>query len=490
MDKNQLYVLKITNELSKKYSEDFKQWVRDHIDFTGLILGDLTEQQYQVAQAVIEKRKVAVPAGTGVGKTAVSALLTIWFLCTHRNSKVPITAPTGKQLHDNLWSEIGFWLKRCDLAGLFQYQKTRLYIRGFEEWYAVPRTVSKESRELNDTLAGFHAEHLLIIVDEASGVPDPVFTALSGAMTQKHSYILLISNPVSTSGYFYDTITDPKGKGSNFEVIFLDSRKSELVDPEYEKYIITRYGKESPMYRAKVCGEPISVFESSVIDPATYDKITSEQRYHMKGRVILSVDVGGEGPDLSIILHRIGNSLVKWEEHAKNDEVFLAEAIIETWKTLYQGKDFCVIVDAHGIGHGVYSILKRKELFQVYDFKGPEKAFHDTMFKNKRTEAYYKLHKSFEDLHFPAKPPERLKKELTSLQFDFRAEPIEMTPKKNFIKTNGFSPDYADALAMSCVVENYASMISKPFVPKGINVFRKLKRQPREKRYGRFSMFM
>ena len=343
---------------------------------------------------------------------------------------------------------------------------------------------------MNDTLAGFHAPYLLIVVDEASGVPDPVFTALDGAMTQDNSYIFLVSNPVSTIGYYYDTISDPDGKGQDFTVLYLDSRDSPLVSDAYEQRIINRYGADSPMFRAKVCGLPIKVSESVVITPEEYDRIINTQRDTLLGRVILGIDVAGGGEDLSVICHRIGNSIAQWDEFSKNDTTYLVDEITRIWNAKYKHLPFIAVVDAHGIGAGVYSVLAQKNLFPVIGFIGPEKAFHDTMYKNKRSEAFHKLAKEFNDLHFPVKPPERLKKEIVNVRFDF-TDLIATQEKKALKKLLGFSPDYADALAMTSVVESFTSQAINPNVPrKRAKSMAALLGQKGNDRFGRFKKFL
>jgi len=485
-------IVDITKLLHRRYSKDFVQWAIDCIDFRGLKCSSLTSQQVEIARSLLETKNLCVSAGGGIGKSAEAALLTIWFLSCHPHAKVITTAPTGKQLHDVLWGEISFWIKRFKYQEMLEIYKGRLIVKGFNEWYAVARTVSKDSRQLNDTLAGFHAPHLLIIVDEASGVPDPVFTALDGAMTDNNAMILLISNPVSTAGYYYDTISDPEGKGKNWSVLYFDSRQSPLVDKSFEERIAARYGKDSPMYRAKVMGMPITSSEAFVITPEEYDKLIKENREVQHGRVILSVDVGGQGDDPSVICHRSGNSIIAWTEYARNDTTYLAREVERIALENYKGRDVVVIVDALGLGAGVYDILKDNRKVNVLAFIGSEKAFHDTMYVKKRDEGYHRLHKQIKDLHFPVLPPEQLKKELVNIEFDYSTGQIQLKlSKKDLKKRIGHSPDFADALMMSCTVENFAVQNKGMFVPKGASVAMSnmLKRTLNPQKYGKYAKF-
>ena len=463
-------VFKICIELSKTYKDDFVGFVNDSINFDGLKHKGLTFQQDEIAEKLIENRNVCVSAGGGIGKSALAALLTIWFLPTHLYSRVPTTAPSRKQLKDVLWAEIAFWLNRCKYRKIYELFSERLLIKHHPDWYAVARTVPKEGNaaSINDTFAGFHGkgdDDLLLLVDEASGVPDPVFTAIEGAMTSG-AYVLLISNPVSTGGYYYDTISDPNGKGRSYKVLYYDSRESPLVDKDFEQRIIDRYGKDSAMYISKVTGRPIAQLETVVISPERFDRIVGANRTKFLGDVILSVDVGGGGTDPAVFCHKIGKSIARWDEFPSANPTSIADEVIRIYKLLYESKNFKCIVDGVGTGAGTVSNLQKANMFPIIPFIGSEKSTNPIMYNLKRSEGYYQLSKNFEYLHFPAKPPERLKKELANLYFDFSAGPITMEPKKKFIARLGFSPDHADALMMANSIEIATGLACRPFIAK------------------------
>ena len=479
--------LRICLELKKKYGNDFEGWVRDNINFDGLRLRFLTEQQLDIANALINHRYLAVAGGGGIGKTAVAALLILWFLTTHPFSKVPTTAPSGHLLIDVLWSEISFWLSRCRLKGLFHPTTTRLQVKGHKAWYAVARTVPRESgKPLNDTLAGFHAPYLFVVCDEASGIPDPVFTALDGALTNEDAYILLISNPVSVSGYFYDVVS---GSGvGGYAVKHYSSLESELVDEGYERRIIDRYGENSPMHRAKVKGELIKMNEGVVVAPDVFDEVVRENRDMQDGSVVLGVDVGGSD-SRSVICHRIGNSIVHWDVLEGIDTDRLVDKILGIWEFRYRKKPITVVVDAIGKGSGVYDRLKNSKKFRVIGHVGSERARDDRAYQNKRAELYDKLKKGFSQLHFPVKPPERLKKQLCNIRFDFAKEKIALEDKRVLIERLGHSPDEADALSLTEAADSYVSD-SRPTYVGSARMIVMNRRRCAGSRYGRFSRFL
>ncbi len=646
MNSQQAKILKISKRLERKYKNDFSGWVRDYISFTGLCLKDLTNQQTEIADFLIKDKNICVSAGGGIGKTALAALSVLWFLSTHPHSKVPTTAPTAKQLNDVLWSEISLWLNRCKIRDIFVSRKGKIHIKHFPEWYAVARTVPRDGKNLNDTLAGFHAPHLMILVDEAcldeeteiltnfgwkgideidysqqvltknsegesyykdiskihkydykgemynyysstlnfcispnhnvayrkrntkkkcltelrkekirnfdimddtpiyfdvgvnigeqqnakirkeniyksdydgriwcvsvppeeliyvrrrgqchwtgnSGVPDPVFTALEGAMTDENSHIFLISNPVSSGGYYYDTITDPEGKGSSYRVLYYDSRESELVDDSYAERIIERYGKDSPMYIAKVLGKPVSADKGAVVTPDRFDAVVKENKETLDGAIVMGIDVGGGGNDPTVFCHRKGMSFPRWDELATGDPDAIVDYAISLYFRLWPNANFTCVIDAGGLGWGPYNTLKKKAPFRVLPFIGSEHAIERNMFRNKRTEGYYTIYKEFESLHFPTSPPAPLKKELANLFIDMTAEPMEMEPKRKMIARVGASSNYSDAMMMSLYSGSLMAMSSNPQVPvKTARAMSKLKLPDRKTKFGQFKKFI
>lgn len=114
------------------------------------------------------ERRVAIRSGHGVGKTALEAWLVLWFGMTRQGAKIPATAPTAHQLDDLLWGEIAKWRRALaerlpSLAEAIEIKSDRVEFRPWGST-AFART---SRREQTETLQGFHAEHLLFVIDDA-----------------------------------------------------------------------------------------------------------------------------------------------------------------------------------------------------------------------------------------------------------------------------------------------------------------------------------
>lgn len=124
------------------------------------------EIQADILNSVAQNSKTSVRSGHGIGKSALQSWLIIWFMCTRPFPKIPCTAPTKHQLHDILWAEVAKWITpdRNNLRTELEWTQEKLYMKRYpENWFAVPRTATQP-----DALQGFHAEHILYIIDEAS----------------------------------------------------------------------------------------------------------------------------------------------------------------------------------------------------------------------------------------------------------------------------------------------------------------------------------
>jgi hypothetical protein len=103
-------------------------------------------------------------------------------------TRVVTTAPTQAQVEAILWNEINGFHERAGLAG-----RTNL-----TEWYFgnyLAGLGRKPSEHSPAAFQGLHARYLLVILDEAYGIPKSIWDAASTLAANEHSRILVIGNP-------------------------------------------------------------------------------------------------------------------------------------------------------------------------------------------------------------------------------------------------------------------------------------------------------
>ena len=192
-----------------------KEWRHSPLLFVTECIGATPSTQQAKALASFGKSKrTSIRSGHGTGKDAFASWIIFWFMVTRPFAKVACTAPTARQLNTVLWSELSKWQRKSSiLQDEFVIQKDKLFHKhSKEEWWcrAISPAVKASKEEQAETLAGLHGDHLLIVVDEASGVPDPIFVPLEGAMTQEDNRVLLIGNPTKNTRYLHETQSDPQ----------------------------------------------------------------------------------------------------------------------------------------------------------------------------------------------------------------------------------------------------------------------------------------
>lgn len=263
----------------------------------------LTWQQQEIIIGVTNAvnwgcKKISIASGHGIGKSTILSMLIIWFLFCFKDCKVPCTAPTQGQMYDVLWSEIKKWVMRMPTGIKEMFDCTTDYIRmtaAPETWFARARTGKKENPE---ALAGLHADFMMLVVDEASGVPDQVFEASKSALTWDDTLLIMISNPTRLEGYFYNSHHKFKG---DFSIFAFNSEHSPIVNRSFVDEIVREHGKDSDQYRYRVKWE---FPDSSNADDTWYIPIVLESELRFWdmgffGRKILGVDPSWEGKDTS-----------------------------------------------------------------------------------------------------------------------------------------------------------------------------------------------
>ncbi len=147
-----------------------------------------------IVEGLMESRWVGVESATGTGKTHFGALVVLWFLECFRNSIVVTTAPKQDQLTLHIWKEISKLYPRFRKG---EYTSLKLRMSpGKDDWLAVGFVAGIKANEESNTKAqGFHAEHMLIILEETPGVPLPIINAFKNTSVAPHNLILAFGNP-------------------------------------------------------------------------------------------------------------------------------------------------------------------------------------------------------------------------------------------------------------------------------------------------------
>lgn len=412
------------------------------------------------------KKGLSIQSGQGTGKDAFAAWLILHALVCFPYVKIPCTAPTGHQLRDVLWSEVQKWIRwsvnaqveafgEKDALRLDQWitwGAERIYLTELKgrEWFAVPRTANPKgtAEEQAETLAGFHEDFMVIVADEASGIPDPVFRPLEGTLTGAVNLCLLIFNPTRSTGFAIET---QQAQRAAWIPLWWNAEESELVTREHIAYMARKYGRDSNAFRVRVLGLPpkadpdILIPWDWVMDAVDRDVAPAED-----DPLVAGADIARGGGDKSILLYMRGHVVGEILERDDVDTEILAN-----WfgRSLLDALPLFTFVDAIGLGGPVADKLRaRCAELQVLDVNVAELPADEDRYHRLRDELWFRVRDLFEKRVISIPNDDELIGELTTIRLLSPTEKgglIRVESKKDMKARGLLSPNKADALCLT-----------------------------------------
>jgi hypothetical protein len=442
------------DEISPEESRELIEHCRENpVYFLTDVLGVKPwEKQERIIESVRDNDNTCVASGHGVGKTFISACTTLWFLCTHYQSRVITTAPTNRQVESILWPEIWDLYKnaRVPLGG--RLLKTSLSFE--EKWFALGLSTDDPDR-----FQGHHAEHLLLVMDEAPGVDPKIYEAAQGILTSRGAKALLIGNPTSASGPFFDCFSNKLW--TTFHISCYDSPA--IRDPEAyptlttQKWIDERkeeWGEHSPMFQSRVKGEFPLEGEDTLIPLNWCEKAV--QRWHRNAdvkriteHIYLGLDVARYGTNKTVLTEFLPPRVISMKKIQKKSTTeavnLVIQAAISAGAKLQQ-----VTVDDTGVGGGVTDRLRdlKYPVIPINFSQKPGDPFH---FRYIRDEIFWNLRELFRSDEIEIPPNDDLIAQLSSIKYkvNARSGKIEIETKDDMKKRGLKSPDETDSLAIA-----------------------------------------
>lgn len=463
---------------SRSYAEVFKQRVpayqKDPVLFAREVCKfEPDEWQEKVLRDIAENPRVSVRSGHGVGKTGLESIVVLWFLTCFRYPKIICTAPTLQQLRDVLWSEIEKWRSRSPLLmHMLTWTKTYVYMNGYEKrWFAVAKTASAP-----ENMQGFHEDNMLFIVDEASGIEEPIMEAILATLSGGNNKLLMCANPTRTTGTFYDSHHIARGLYKCHKVSSLDSKRT---NKENIAAFIKKYGAESNVVKVRVYGDfptqeddafiALPLIDRAVLNEVSLEKITS---------VTVGVDVARYGDDETVIATNVNGKIeLPIVRHGQGlmqtvgDIVMLYKKLVEQYPQY--GGTITVNIDDTGLGGGVTDRLEeikteerlhRLEVVPVNFGSKPPKDGSDEHYENISTYMWATVRTAMEHDDISIPNDEELIAQFSVRKYSITSHGRIMLESKKDMKGRSIkSPDRADAVALSCYSQNkiYVGFLDK-----------------------------
>ena len=467
----------LTAEIRRRYylhhPDGPRTWIRER-------LGESTwSKQDEILRLLVSHRRVAVPSCYASGKSWLAARICVWWIDNHPAGEafVVTTATTGSQVKAILWRELGRAHARGQLPGRLNQTEWWLPVpvldkEGNQQRDADGQPVYKEEivafgrkpADMDPTaFQGIHARYVLVVIDEAAGVPDPLQDAAEGLVANENSRLLLIGNPEDGTGRFAKACLP----GSGYQVVRIPAFATpnftgEHVPPAVAEQLVSRiwveekrkaWGEDNPMWKAKVEAEFPESGEDQLI-PVAWIRRAQERELPESGPCELGVDVGG-GADKNVVCKRTGGRARIIRRNTEPDTMKSCGNLISDIRT---HKATVAKVDYIGIGRGMVDRAREQgqPVIGINVAESPEerreyKHDDEEAYLNMRAEGYWNLREQFRLDAVDLDPyDEDLAAQLVAIKYKRTSKgQIQIESKQEMKRRLKRSPDDADALMLA-----------------------------------------
>lgn len=438
------------------FSSDPHGWTRER-------LGEFVwSKQVEIMESVRDNRYTSVRSAHSTGKSHIAARAIAWWVDTHPvdDTFIVSTAPSAPQVKAILWRYLKQIKRRAGLPGyITEAEVPEWKIDGnLVGWGRKPADLTN-AEEASTTFQGIHAKFVLVVLDEAGGIPEWLWNAVDTLVTSPTNRVLAIGNPDDPASHF-EKVNRP---GSGWNIIKISAFDTpaftgeqvpqEVLDALVGKQWVEErkriWGEDSPLYISKVLAEfPLTADDNLIPMQWIYNAAERD----MSGEMIVdqgkfSMDVAREGRDESTLAWWRGGAFrILKSQRGVGNTMTLVGWLSNSIRRHPAAK---IIVDGDGVGGGVID-RGRELLLPVSEFRGGRKAFKNKEFVNRRSEQYWDLRGLFEAGLIDIDPKdEELISQLGSLKWRLDSGGRVSVETKKEMKARGLpSPDRADTLMM------------------------------------------
>jgi hypothetical protein len=418
--------------------ESVREWQKDVLSYIGERLKNPETRHTPI--------QIARASGHGIGKSSLIAMIDHWGKSTCDDCKVVITANTEQQMRTKTWPEILKWFNLSINKHWFNKPTaTSITIadpKHDRTWRTDAVTWSENNTE---AFAGLHnkGKRIIMIFDEASSIPESVWTVATGALSDDNTEIIWIvfGNPTQNSGAFFDCFNKYKHRWNTKQI---DSRTVEGTNKEQLQREVDDYGEDSDWVRIRIRGlfpvNGLDTFFNAAQVAECFRYTAIETSFMAK---VMAVDLARSGTCQNVVCIRQGRKvypLVKWRNI---DTMYTAAKIVEIYNS---EKPDALIMDGGGLGGPIIDRVKQlMPGVSIIDAVGNRNAIKPEWYANKRAEMYGDLRDAIRDkIDLPN--DNELENDLLMIQNGYgKKQEVQLLKKEDM----PWSPDCSDALAMT-----------------------------------------
>lgn len=434
--------------------------------------GHTWSAQRRVLDSVRDNRFTAVASAHSTGKSHIASEAVLWWVDTHPHDQVFVvtTAPSVTQVKAILWRYIKRGHRELAMPGYITDADT-------PEWklpggvligYGRKPQDLRNAEEAATAFQGIHAPYVLVVMDEAGGIPVWLWNAVDTLVTSPMNRVLAIGNPDDPSSHFakvcapgsvwhktfisaFDT---PAYTGEQVPPFLLDA----LVSREWVEERKRLWGESSPLYISKVLGQFPEVTEETLLYPSWVRAAQAQDlsRDAITEPGVFGLDVARKGSnETACYRNRAGMIRQEWTAR-KEDTMATAGRVVQVLNATLGYAP--VHVDTIGVGGGVYDRLVEQG-FSAVPFVASERPTTpqaQKRFANRRAEQWWAFREGMEQGLYDLPPDgedDELISQLLSIKYHIRSDGRVIIESKDDLEKRGMpSPDRADAVMQSTCV--------------------------------------
>lgn len=380
----------------------------------------LMSYQRDILAHVATHKRVAVRGPRGLGKTALSALIILWFAITRDAAgidwKIGTTAGSFLQVSQFTWPEVHKWARLLNWEAIGRppiNERSELLTLKIRLKFGEAFAASVDNPYL---IEGAHADHVMFVFDESKAIASSVFDSVEGTFSNagtggREAYALSISTPGEPVGFFYDIHARKPGTLHWWaRHVTRDEAIAEgAITLDWCEQSRQRWGEDSALYHNHVLGEFYSHDEDGVV-PLGW--IEQAKLRHLawraaggilpEGRRLVGVDVARSGSDQTVLALRAGPVITEIRRFSREDTMQTTGRVMGV---VHADPETIPVVDVIGIGAGVVDRLREQgvaaEAFNASEATNRKDRSGEMGFFNVRSGAWWNMRELLDPAYDP-----------------------------------------------------------------------------------------
>lgn len=393
----------------------------------------------------LKVRELNCKGGHSTGKTHQISKSILAYFFVYQPILLILT-PTLRQAKLQVWANIRDWYQKSKIPLGGELLETQLKVA--PDHYAV----AFSTRDPN-FLRGFKGKNVLLVVDEAQGIEEDLWTAIEGLLAGGTCRVVRNGNPIRTDGAFKRSFGRAGAGVRNLTFSCLETPnylERKMVIPGLATYDWVEerrkdWGEGSIFWDALVRGEFPAVGDDMLISPEWVERAVTNET-PAPGAKAVGVDVARFGHSETAMYAVEGGKVLEFKGFHGQD----------TMKTVGQARMMRqdhqaarIYVDVVGVGGGVVDRLREVEE-PVAGVNVGMPSFDKDRFVCLRDEVWWHMRELFKNGKVRIPNDDVLKNQLTSIRYEVRSSKQIKVESKDKMKDRGLpSPDRADALGLA-----------------------------------------